>query len=125
MIKNKLIQARKATYTQESMAKILHMTQSQYQRREKGEIKISDEEWERMAKALNTSVEEIKEEDSTIHQINNYDNQSGNYSASNNYFHSIPDFILENQREYVNLLKKEIEDLKEEIKTLKSQNKTS
>ncbi|WP_423787596.1 helix-turn-helix domain-containing protein, partial [Klebsiella pneumoniae] len=49
MIKNKLIKARKAKeQTQESMAKILHMTQSQYQRREKGEIKISDEEWERM-----------------------------------------------------------------------------
>jgi DNA-binding XRE family transcriptional regulator len=29
MIKNKLIKARKEKYTQESMAKILHMTQSQ------------------------------------------------------------------------------------------------
>lgn len=123
MIKNKLIKLRKAKYTQENMAKILHMTQSQYQRREKGEIKISDEEWERIAKALDTNVEDIKEEDSTIHQINNYDNQSANYSASNNYFHNIPDYILENQQEYINLLKKEIQDLKEEITALKSQNK--
>lgn len=123
MIKNKLIKLRKAKYTQENMAKILHMTQSQYQRREKGEIKISDEEWERIAKALDTNVEDIKEEDSTIHQINNYDNQSANYSASNNYFHNIPDYILENQQDYINLLKKEIQDLKNEIAALKSQNK--
>ncbi|SIQ27026.1 Helix-turn-helix [Chryseobacterium sp. RU37D] len=96
------------------------MTQSQYQRREKGEIKISDEEWERMAKALGTTVEEIKEDESLMHQINNYDNHSGNYSASNNYFYNIPEFILENQQEYINILKKEIESLKEEIKALKS-----
>ncbi|MCW3162564.1 helix-turn-helix transcriptional regulator [Chryseobacterium oryctis] len=106
MIKNKLIKARKEKYTQEGMAKILHMTQSQYQRREKGEIKISDEEWERMAKALNTTIEEIKEDDST-HQVINH-------------FYNIPEFILENQQEYINLLKKQVEELKEEIRILKS-----
>lgn len=116
---------RKAKYTQENMAKILHMTQSQYQRREKGEIKISDEEWERIAKALDTNVEDIKEDDSTQQIINNYDNNDGSYFGSNNYFYNIPDFVLENQQEYINLLKKEIQDLKEEINVLKSQNKTS
>lgn len=35
MIKNKLIKARKEKYTQESMAKILHMTQSQYPKKGK------------------------------------------------------------------------------------------
>lgn len=124
MVKNKLIQVRKAKYTQEHMAKLLHMTQSQYQRREKGDIKISDEEWERIAKALDTNVEDIKEDDSKL-QINHYDNNSGNYFASNNYFHNIPDYILENQQEYISLLKKEIQDLKEEINILKSQNKIS
>ncbi|MFS4471510.1 helix-turn-helix transcriptional regulator [Chryseobacterium sp. T20] len=117
MIKNKLIKARKEKeYTQECMAKILHMTQSQYQRREKGEIKISDEEWGRMAKALNTSVEDIKEDDLANYQVNNYDNNSGNYSASNNYFYNIPYFLFQNQQEYINLLKKEIHELKERIK---------
>ena len=118
MIKNKLIKARKdKEYTQESIAKILHMTQSQYHRREKGEIKISDEEWERMAKVLNTSVEDIKEDDrANIHHVNNYDNNSGNYSASNNYFYNIPYFLFQNQQEYINLLKKEIHELKERIK---------
>ena len=121
MVKEKLIKARKAKYTQEHMAKILHMTQSQYQRREKGEIRISDEEWERMAKALDTTVEDIKEDDSTMHQINNYNNQAGSYSTSNNYFYNITDFVLENQQDYINLLKQEIQELKEEITILKSQ----
>lgn len=118
MIKTKLIQARKAKYTQENMAKLLHMTQSQYQRREKGDIKISDEDWERIAKALNTTVDDIKEVDSAVHQINN--NQSADYSLSNKYFHNIPDYILENQQDYINLLKKEIQDLKSEINILKN-----
>ncbi|MDR6457258.1 transcriptional regulator with XRE-family HTH domain [Chryseobacterium vietnamense] len=96
MIKNKLIKARKEKYTQQSMAKILHMTQSQYQRREKGDIKISDEEWERMAKALNTTVEDIKEED--ISPINN------NYCIS--------EFILKNMEDYISLLKNQIEEIK-------------
>lgn len=119
MIKNKLIKARKAKeHTQESMAKILHMTQSQYQRREKGEIKISDEEWSRMAKALDTSVEDIKEDDIPNQVINNFDNNEGSYFGSNNYFYNIPEFLLENQQEYINLLKQEIQELKERIKTL-------
>lgn len=119
---NKLINARKAKYTQENMAKLLHMTQSQYQRREKGEIKISDEEWERIAKALDTTVENIKEDDSIIYQINNYDKQSVNYSARSNNFYNIPDYILENQQEYINFLKQEINELKNKIEALKYKN---
>ena len=56
MIKTKLISARKKLYTQEKMANLLHMSQSQYHRREKGDVKISDEEWERIAKVLDTTV---------------------------------------------------------------------
>jgi transcriptional regulator with XRE-family HTH domain len=119
MIKNKLIKVRKAKeQTQESMAKTLHMTQSQYQRREKGEIKISDEEWERLARALNVPVEDIKEEDTPHQIINNFDSNEGSYFGSNNYFYNIPEFLLENQQDYINLLKQEIEELKERIKIL-------
>ncbi len=119
MIKNKLIKARKAKYTQENMAKLLHMTQSQYQRREKGEIKISDEEWERIAKVLDTNVEDIKEDDSKL-QVNNYDNNSGSYFGSNNYFYNVPDFILDNQQDYITLLKEQNQLLKEENSRLKN-----
>ena len=121
MIKTKLIAARKKLYTQEKMANLLHMSQSQYHRREKGDIKISDEEWERIAKVLDTTVEDIKEDDSLMHQVNNYDNNSGNYFGSNNYFYNIPDFVLDNQQDYINLLKERIQKLEEEVNLLKKQ----
>lgn len=121
MIKTKLISARKKLYTQEKMATLLHMSQSQYHRREKGEIKISDEEWERIAKVLDTNVEDIKEDDALMHQVNNYDNNSGNYFGSNNYFYNIPDFVLDNQQDYINLLKEKIASLQQEISILKQQ----
>lgn len=122
MIKTKLINARKAReFTQGAMARELHMTQSQYQRREKGDIMISDLEWEKIAKILNMNIEDIKEEDKNKQVINNFDNNDGHYFGSNNYFYNIPEFILENQQEYINLLKKEIEELKEENKALKEE----
>ncbi len=121
MIKTKLITARKKRYTQEKMANLLHMSQSQYHRREKGDVKISDEEWERIAKVLNTTVEDIKDDDYSQQVINNYDNQSGNYVGSNNYFYNIPDFVLDNQQDYINLLKERIQKLEEEVNLLKKQ----
>jgi transcriptional regulator with XRE-family HTH domain len=115
MIKKKLIAARKELgLTQNCMAEKLAMTQSQYQRREQGEIRICDEEWERIAKMLGKSVDEVKEEDNFAN-IYNYDNYSGNYSASNNYFYNIPDFIMKNQQEYIEMLKKENETLRTEL----------
>ncbi|WP_294207484.1 helix-turn-helix transcriptional regulator [uncultured Chryseobacterium sp.] len=119
MIKTKLINARKAKeFTQGAMARELNMTQSQYQRREKGDIMISDPEWEKMAKILHMNIEDIKE-DEPGKVVNNLDNNEGDYFGSNNYFYNIPEFILENQQDYINLLKKEIEELKEENRTLK------
>jgi transcriptional regulator with XRE-family HTH domain len=112
MIKDKLIAARKEkNKTQNDIAKLLYMSQSQYQRREYGEIRISDDEWMRLAEILEKEVGDIKEEDSTT-TIYNYDNYSGNYSASNNYFYNIPDFIMKNQQDYIEMLKRENEDLK-------------
>ena len=115
MVKNKLIAARKEkNMTQNDLADLLFMSQSQYQRREQGDIRISDEEWGRIAKFLGKDIQDIKEEDS-ITTIYNYDNYSGNYSASNNYFYNIPEFIMKNQQEYIEMLKEEIKRLKEEL----------
>ena len=120
MIKNKLITARKEkNMTQSDLADLLFISQSQYQRRERGEIHISDDEWMRMAKFLDKEVEDIKEEES-ITTINNYDNYSGNYAAGDNYFYNIPEFIMKNQQEYIEILKEEIKKLKEEISFLRN-----
>jgi len=119
MVKNKLRTARgEKKMTQDDMAKLLFLSQSQYQRREQGEIHISDDEWVRIAKILGKEVEEIKEEDS-VSTIYNYDNHSGNYSASNNYFYTIPEFVMKDLQDYIEVLKEEIKKLTEEISFLK------
>ena len=119
MIKNKLIAARKEkNMTQNDIADLMCMSQSQYQRREQGEVRISGEEWIRMAKLLGKEVEDIKEEDN-ITTVNNYDNCTGTYAAGDNYIYNIPEFIMKNQQEYIEILKEEIKRLKEENNRLK------
>ena len=115
MVKKKLITARKdKNFTQHEMAQQLFMTQSQYQRREQGEIQISDEEWAKIAKLLCKEEEEIREDDTTT-TIFNFDNQSCNYSQSTNNFYNIPDFIMKNQQDYIEILKEENHLLKTEF----------
>lgn len=108
-------------YTQEYMSKIISTDVSNYCRKESGDVKIFDDEWEKLAKALEVPVEEIKEERNSQAQHN--ENSTLNDSSSinyNQYHYNIPDYVLENQQEYISLLKKEIEALKAEIEKLKS-----
>jgi transcriptional regulator with XRE-family HTH domain len=114
--KNKLIAARKEkNMTQNDMAELLFMDQSQYQRREQGKIHISNDEWDRMAKLLDKEVEDIKEEETIATINNNYDNYSGNYAAGDNNFYNIPEFMMKYQQEYIEMLKEENRRLKEEM----------
>ncbi|WP_261511626.1 helix-turn-helix domain-containing protein [Chryseobacterium paludis] len=109
-------------YTQEYMSNILSTDVSNYCRKENGDVKIFEDEWEKLAKALDVSVEDIKEERGA--QVQNNDNltfndSTGNFQSTNNYY-NLPEYILENQQDYINLLKEQIEALKEENKRLKS-----
>ncbi|WP_294229174.1 helix-turn-helix transcriptional regulator [uncultured Chryseobacterium sp.] len=49
--------------SQVNMATYLKISQTQYHKRETGKIKISDSEWERIARLLNINIEEIYEDD--------------------------------------------------------------
>lgn len=119
MVKNKLIAAStEKGLSQKEMADLLYMDQSQYSRREKGITKISEEEWDKIACILKKDLEEIFEDETnvTIHNDNgshgsvNYASHSGNTNIYN-----IPDFMLENQQAYIELLKKEIDRLEAEL----------
>jgi transcriptional regulator with XRE-family HTH domain len=86
-------------YTQQQIADILATDVSNYSRKENGEVKIFDDEWEKLAKALDTSIEDIREERiaNVVQNLtfndssSNTSNQSGNY----NQYCSIPDYMLE------------------------------
>ncbi|WP_317046999.1 MULTISPECIES: helix-turn-helix transcriptional regulator [unclassified Chryseobacterium] len=111
-------------YTQQQIADILATDVSNYSRKESGDVKIFDDEWEKLARALNVSVEDIKEERVSQAQTQNAilnDSSSLNDNASINYnlFCNVPNYLLENQQEYINLLKEQIKALKEENAKLK------
>lgn len=119
MLKEKLKQTRiDKKFSQQDMAKHLNISQPHYLRKEKGEAEIRDDEWERMAKLLDVEVDEIKETDkeNTINQ--NFENNTGSYIGSNNIYCNIPEYLLENQQDYISILKKEIENLKTKISEL-------
>lgn len=109
-------------YTQEYMSKITSTDVSNYCRKESGEVKIYDDEWEKLAKALDIPVEEIKEEKPISIVHNNHDNTTFNDNARSyfNHFHSIPDSIIENLQNYIKVLEEQVKVLKEENTKLKS-----
>lgn len=111
-------------YTQQQIADLLATDVSNYSRKENGDVKIFDDEWEKLAKVLDVPVEDIKEEKALQTQNQNStlnDNSSLNDNASINYnlFCNVPNYLLENQQEYINLLKEQIKALKEENEKLK------
>jgi transcriptional regulator with XRE-family HTH domain len=119
MIKQKLAKKRlERNFSQEKMADLLEITQSQYNRRENGVTKISKKEWDKMAKILDTTLETIYEPEDGIYVINN-ESASGDYSGSHNHFGNNNDFVFETMKKYIQMLEEENQSLKEEIKTSK------
>jgi ribosome-binding protein aMBF1 (putative translation factor) len=49
-------------FSQVQMAKALSTDTSNYSRKERGEVRINDEEWEKLANTLDITLEEIKEQ---------------------------------------------------------------
>lgn len=104
-------------YTQEYMSKIIATDVSNYSRKESGSIKIYDEEWEKLAKALDVPVEEIKEE--RMANVVNFNDTSTNSGPFLNYY-NVPDQMIDNLQDYIKILKEQVESLKQEVDQLKS-----
>jgi len=122
MVKEKLIRKRnEKAFTQKDLAEYLNISQTQYSRKEKGEVEISDEEWERISKLLDANVDDIKEND--IKNTNNYFENTVTSSSFGNiggtFYCNIPEFLLESQKEFIEMLKKEIQQKDTEIEALR------
>lgn len=81
--KEKLRNLRKSKYSQVQFAEMVAIDPAQYSRRERGKIPISDNEWNRFAKALDVAVDEIKELDAPL--INITHNHGENDHSINGY----------------------------------------
>jgi len=102
MLKSKLIKAcNRRGFSQEYMADMLDMDVSNYCRRENGQIKISAEQWQTLAKVLNVPLEDIYEADENLIFIFN-DNSTGNGNIVTNY--SLPQDILDMYKKHIDTL---------------------
>jgi transcriptional regulator with XRE-family HTH domain len=111
MEKIKLIEARKMKgLLQNDIAEKLCMDTSCYSRREKGEIKITISQWEKLAQILEVPLKEIFEPEENQTFINK-DNVQINYQGTQ-YIHPIPDSLLESQQKLIRKLEEEIAELK-------------
>lgn len=118
MEKTKLIEARtKRGFTQHQLAKVLHVDVSNYNRREKGLIKITNEEWQKLSNFLEIPIEDIYEQEDSMIFICK-DNATGNYQG-NNHIYAIPEYFLEYQKKYIEKLEEENRTLKEKLSNKK------
>ncbi|WP_228420663.1 transcriptional regulator [Chryseobacterium lacus] len=91
---------------------------SNYCRKESGDVRITKQEWEKVAQVLEVSFDEIFEEDTPAISIN-YENStiaenSGNFST----YHNIPESIIKNLEDFIKHLKEENQQLRTEIRLL-------
>ncbi|MGC5743110.1 helix-turn-helix transcriptional regulator [Chryseobacterium sp. NFX27] len=122
MQKEKLRVIRKQKgYTQQQIADIIATDVSNYSRKESGDVKIVRDEWDKIARFLDVSVEDIYEDEESKVVINNnhpvYNDQSSSSSGTITQFHNISASIIQNLQDYISLLKEENEKLKEELRT--------
>ena len=114
MIKQKLLNRRKEIgKSQEDVAFAMGIEQSQYSKREAGQIKITKKEWETLAKILMCTLEDIYEPEDGIYVINN-ENANGNF-GNNNIYNAFNEFAFETMRKYITKLEEEITVLKEKL----------
>ena len=103
MIKQKLINLRKSqNFTQEEFAFKLGLETSSYNRRENGVVKISKQEWDKIAKELGVSLDEIYEPEDGVYIINN-ENANGNF-GNNNIYNSFNEFAIDTMKKYISKL---------------------
>ena len=112
MIQEKLKNLRKAKrLSQIEMAKLAAMEQTTYSRKESGKSTITDEEWQRFAKALEVSVEDIKNDQAMVFKNENC-TFSDNAQLINHNYINIPKDVLDTILRYNQKLEEEVRELK-------------
>ncbi len=107
MRKEKLQTIRKQKgYTQQQVADFIATDVSNYSRKENGDVRIFPEEWDRLVRFLDVSMEEIYEEDEERKRNTLKIDRESFYTS-----------IINDLQNYIALLKEEIERLKKQNPT--------
>ncbi|MEC4047855.1 helix-turn-helix transcriptional regulator [Flavobacterium sp. SUN046] len=107
MEKKKLIEIRiRKGFTQKQVAEHLCMDPSNYNRREKGFVKINNQEWGKLSLLFDIPIEVIYESNEGIIELPKT-NEKLNNSSSNPDLITIPKHLLDHQKRYIDLLEEE------------------
>jgi transcriptional regulator with XRE-family HTH domain len=98
-------------YTQKQMAVKMAMEQTTYSKKENGKSLISEVEWEKLAKLLETPIEELKKNNKSY---GNYENCTFNDSSVGIQIVQIPKETLDIMLKYTAKLEEEIVMLKKQ-----------
>jgi DNA-binding XRE family transcriptional regulator len=105
-VKNKLIEKRiEKGYSQKEVAQMIGKEISGYNRRENGTVKISRNEWNKLAEVLECDFKDIYEPDDNVYVING-DYAQGNF-GNNGTFNQTPEYLLELQQKYIAKIEEE------------------
>ncbi len=104
--------------SQDSVAFDLDLGQSQYSRRENGEIPFSAEEIEKLSGILDTKISELYGEETNI--FNSHNQKGGTFGQFENYF-NIPEKLIEQFEKNIEQYEKRLEEKETIISLLKEQ----
>ncbi len=89
-----------------------------YCKKENGKVKITNEEWHKLANYLDVPFDDIYEEDEAKFYIN-MENQNGD-NIGNYAGNKVQEELISQLLDYIKLLKTEIKDLEQEPQTLRN-----
>ena len=117
MKKKKLLEARlKSGLSQEELAELIGLAQPNYCRRESGTTKITKIEWSNLAKVLNTTLDEIYEQEDSVDnlRVNNIQKDFAVAASENNVA-----LLIETMKKNILFLEAELKKIKNKSQSLK------
>lgn len=116
MVKEKLRKIRiDKGISQKQIAAILPTDVSNYNRKEQGDVKMTKQEWEKIADFLKVPLEEIYEAESEKKPTVKYENPTFNDSSIGVQYVEILPSVIQNLQDYIFSLKEENALLKEKL----------
>lgn len=94
------------------LASLINMEQTTYSRKERGIHNFTEHEWEQMAQALESTIEEIKEEEKPVQYNENCTFNENSIGFVGVQYANVPKEMFEMMQKYIQILERENERLR-------------